>query len=750
MAHGAHGEAGRPQRPRGTTRGETRRDFLMLATGTIGAFGVAAVAWPFIDQMNPAADVLALATTEVDISKIEVGQSITVPWRGHPVFIRRRTPEEIKAAEDVNLADLKDPQPDSDRVQKGKEQWLILVGVCTHLGCIPLGQKQGDPRGEFGGWFCPCHGSQYDTSGRIRKGPAPQNLAVPPYAFESDTVVLVGAEQEAKRPDHERRAAFQESDRAMGRPSPADLHLHASPAGLSDPEEPELLVELRLAGRDHAGRHDRHRHRAGDALHAARDHGLRQRRAHHARRQLWVADPLHPYERGVDVLHRRLHPHLPRPLLRLLQGAARAAVAAGRRHPAADDGDGVHGLRAALGADELLGRHRHHQPVLGDPARRPEHRDLAVGRLFSVDNPTLNRFFSLHYLLPFVIFAVVFLHLWALHHHKSNNPLGIDIKGPQDTIPFHPYYTVKDNFGIGVFLHRLCRAGVLRAQLLRRARQLHPGQPAADAAAIVPEWYFLPYYAILRATPDNFIGGWLTSWMGFIAVPAKLAGVILMFGSLLVLALQPWFDRSPVRSARFRPVYKWFFWIILLVAVVLGYCGAKPPEGAYVVIARVATAWYFFHFVILMPLLSVFERPDPLPHSIRRTRAEGRRVRARPGPMPSRWRRRDAPHHCSLPAPPSRLSSEPAAASAQDEQAQCIADIAAKNPLVHQEWDFNSIFGTYDQAALKRGFQVYKEVCSACHSMNLLSYRHLSGIGLSEDEIKAVAASVQVTGWPQR
>ena len=171
----------------------------MLATGTIGAFGVAAVAWPFIDQMNPAADVLALATTEVDISKIEVGQSITVLWRGHPVFIRRRTPEEIKAAEDVNLVDLKDPQPDSDRVQKGKEQWLILVGVCTHLGCIPLGQKQGDPRGEFGGWFCPCHGSQYDTSGRIRKGPAPQNLAVPPYAFESDTVVLVGAEQEAKK-----------------------------------------------------------------------------------------------------------------------------------------------------------------------------------------------------------------------------------------------------------------------------------------------------------------------------------------------------------------------------------------------------------------------------------------------------------------------------------------------------------------------------------------------------------------------
>jgi ubiquinol-cytochrome c reductase iron-sulfur subunit len=199
MAHGAHGGGGAAAATSGHDTGETRRDFLLLATGAIGAFGVAAVAWPFIDQMNPAADVLALATIEVDISKIEVGQAITVKWRGHPVFIRRRTPDEIKAAENVSLEELKDPQPDSARVQKGKEQWLILVGVCTHLGCIPLGQKQGEPRGEFGGWFCPCHGSQYDTSGRIRKGPAPQNLPVPPYSFESDTLVLIGAEQEEKK-----------------------------------------------------------------------------------------------------------------------------------------------------------------------------------------------------------------------------------------------------------------------------------------------------------------------------------------------------------------------------------------------------------------------------------------------------------------------------------------------------------------------------------------------------------------------
>jgi quinol-cytochrome oxidoreductase complex cytochrome b subunit len=231
---------------------------------------------------------------------------------------------------------------------------------------------------------------------------------------------------------------------------------------------------------------------------------------------------------------------------------------------------------------------------------------------FAVDNPTLNRFYSLHYLLPFVIFAVVFLHLWALHHHKSNNPLGIDMKGPQDSIPFHPYYTVKDNFGIGVFLIVYAAFVFFAPNFFGEPDNYIKANPLQTPPHIVPEWYFLPYYAILRATPDNFIG----NWMGFTIVPAKLAGVILMFGSIIVLMLLPWLDRSPVRSARFRPVYKWFFWIHLVVCITLGYCGANPPEGAYVVIARIATAWYFFHFIILLPLLSVFERPDPLPHSI--------------------------------------------------------------------------------------------------------------------------------------
>ena len=170
--------------------GQTRRDFLYVATGTATVIGTALAVWPLVDQMNPAQDVLALSTTEVDLSLIEVGQSITVVWQGKPVFVRRRTAEEIAAAQAVALDDLRDPETDTERVEK--PEWLILVGVCTHLGCIPLGQKGSDPRGDWGGWFCPCHGSHYDTAGRIRKGPAPRNLERPTYQFLDETTVKIG------------------------------------------------------------------------------------------------------------------------------------------------------------------------------------------------------------------------------------------------------------------------------------------------------------------------------------------------------------------------------------------------------------------------------------------------------------------------------------------------------------------------------------------------------------------------------
>ena len=168
----------------------SRRDFLVIATGTLAAVGTALAAWPFIDSMNPAADVTAVSKIEVDIEPIEVGQRITVVWRGKPVFIDRRTAEQIDLARADDAVEMPDPQLDSDRVQK--TEWLVVIGICTHLGCIPLGQRKGDAKGEYKGWFCPCHGSHYDTSGRIRKGPAPLNLAIPEYQFLDDARIQIG------------------------------------------------------------------------------------------------------------------------------------------------------------------------------------------------------------------------------------------------------------------------------------------------------------------------------------------------------------------------------------------------------------------------------------------------------------------------------------------------------------------------------------------------------------------------------
>jgi ubiquinol-cytochrome c reductase iron-sulfur subunit len=173
-----------------TAENKGRRDFIVVASNAMMAVGAGAVAYPLINQMNPAADTLALASIEVNIGALAEGQAITVKWRGKPVFIRHRTADEIAAANDTVIDDLRDPESDADRVQK--PELLVIQGICTHLGCVPLGQKIGEVKGDFNGWFCPCHGSHYDTSGRIRKGPAPTNLEVPPYAFVSDNVIRIG------------------------------------------------------------------------------------------------------------------------------------------------------------------------------------------------------------------------------------------------------------------------------------------------------------------------------------------------------------------------------------------------------------------------------------------------------------------------------------------------------------------------------------------------------------------------------
>jgi ubiquinol-cytochrome c reductase cytochrome b subunit len=217
---------------------------------------------------------------------------------------------------------------------------------------------------------------------------------------------------------------------------------------------------------------------------------------------------------------------------------------------------------------------------------------------FTVGNPTLNRFYALHYLLPFVILGVVLLHLIALHRFGSNNPLGIEMKGPQDTLPFHPYFTIKDLFGLTVFLLIYSFFIFYAPNFLGSSDNYIPANPMQTPNHIVPEWYLLPYYAILRSVPN------------------KLLGVILAFGSILLLFVVPWLDTSPVRSARFRPIYKWIFWLLVIDVIALGWVGANPPEGLVVTVGQLATLYYFVHFLVLFPLLGKLERPKPLPASI--------------------------------------------------------------------------------------------------------------------------------------
>ena len=217
---------------------------------------------------------------------------------------------------------------------------------------------------------------------------------------------------------------------------------------------------------------------------------------------------------------------------------------------------------------------------------------------FAVDNALLNRFFALHYLFPFLIVGVVILHIVALHTHGSNNPLGIDRKGPQDSIPFHPYYTVKDLFGLSFVLTIFAAVVFYAPDYLGHPDNYIPADPLKTPAHIVPEWYFLPFYAILRAVPD------------------KLGGVIAMISAILILFAIPWLDTSKVRSATFRPIYKKFFWILLIDVIILTWVGGKPAEGSFIIIGRIATIYYFSHFIIFMPIIGIIETPRPLPNSI--------------------------------------------------------------------------------------------------------------------------------------
>ena len=238
-------------------------------------------------------------------------------------------------------------------------------------------------------------------------------------------------------------------------------------------------------------------------------------------------------------------------------------------------------------------------PLVGDAV----HTWLLGG--FAPDNAALNRFFSLHFLLPFVILGVVILHIWALHIPGSSNPTGVEVKSESDTVPFHPYYTAKDGFGLGVFLILYCAMLFFAPNQLGHPDNYIPANPMQTPAHIVPEWYFWPFYAILRAFTQNFF-----------FIPAKLMGVLAMFSAILVWFFLPWLDRSPVRSGHFRPLFRKFYFALVIDVVILGYCGGAPAAEPFVMISQIAAIYYFAHFLIILPIVSAIERPETLPFSI--------------------------------------------------------------------------------------------------------------------------------------
>jgi len=238
-------------------------------------------------------------------------------------------------------------------------------------------------------------------------------------------------------------------------------------------------------------------------------------------------------------------------------------------------------------------------PLVGEPLQQ-----WLLGG-FSPDNAALNRFFSLHFLLPFVILGVVILHIWALHIPGSSNPTGVEVKSESDTVPFHPYYTAKDGWGVMAFLFLYCAMVFFFPNALGHPDNYIPANPMSTPAHIVPEWYYWPFYAILRAFTSNFL-----------FFPAKLLGVLAMFSAILVWFLLPWLDKSPVRSGKYRPMFKWFFGALIVDVLILGYCGGAPAAEPYVMISQIAAIYYFLHFLVILPIVSSIERPDPLPFSI--------------------------------------------------------------------------------------------------------------------------------------
>ncbi len=321
---------------------------------------------------------------------------------------------------------------------------------------------------------------------------------------------------------------------------------------------------------------------------------------------------------------------------------------------------------------------------------------------YAVGNPTLNRFYSLHYLLPFVIAGVVVLHIWALHVAGQNNPTGIEPQSEKDTVAFTPYATVKDGFLLVVFLILFAWFVFYIPNFMGHSDNYIPANPAVTPTHIVPEWYYLPFYAILRAIPN------------------KLMGVAALGASILILAFLPWLDTSPVRSARYRPLFRQFFWLFVLVCIGLGWLGSKPPEGVYVIAARLCTLYYFAFFLIILPVLGLVETTKPLPKSI----------------TDDVLKRKGVIAMLALAVGLAALlgSSGPTAA-AEDEIPPRL------------KWSFAGPFGKYDRGQLQRGFKVFHDVCQTCHGMQLLSFRNLAepgGPGFTPAQVGVIAGEYKV------
>jgi ubiquinol-cytochrome c reductase cytochrome b/c1 subunit len=318
---------------------------------------------------------------------------------------------------------------------------------------------------------------------------------------------------------------------------------------------------------------------------------------------------------------------------------------------------------------------------------------------YAVGNPTLNRFYSLHYLLPFVIVGVVVLHVWALHVAGQNNPTGIEPQSDKDTVAFTPYATIKDAFGLSVFFVLFAWFVFYVPNYLGHPDNYIPANPAVTPTHIVPEWYYLPFYAILRA------------------IPSKLGGVTALAAAIIIVAFLPWLDTSRVRSGRYRPLYRQFFWVFVLVCIGLGWLGSKPAEGNYVFAARILTTYYFVHFLIILPLLGVLETTKPVPSSISADVLKGK----------------------------GSVAAILLALGLVTLLGTSSSSVAAEveNPPMNK-WSFAGPFGKFDRGQLQRGYKVYKEVCETCHGIQLLSFRNLSepgGPGFSPAQVEVVAAS---------